>query len=175
MTKKYAFSELEQGADKGRSRHGLLRLFGSPRELLAKANSDLIRLDELLSRGKLREALWPLMDCAIAVFHVGDWIRATHTDHHASSRRFAQRSQWIRMTRDVCHAAKHGDLTWAEDQAATHGPVIVKLECKSNDADDGQQRARLWVVTSDQARHGVADVLRHAISDWTRFLDQKGI
>jgi hypothetical protein len=155
--------------------HGLLRLFGSPRELIAKANVDLIRLVEALSRGKSREALWSLMDCAIAVFHVGDWIRAAHTDHHASSRRFAQRSQWIRMTRDICNAAKHGDLKWTEAQAATRGPVVIKLEYQSNQAQDGHQRVEIWVITRDQARHGVAEVLRHAISDWTRFLDQKGI
>ncbi len=175
MTKEYAFSEGERGAGEGRSRHSLLRLFGSPRELLAKANADLIRLVDSLSHGKSREALWALMDCAIAVFHIGDWIRATHTDHHASSHRFAQRSQWIRMTRDICHAAKHGDLKWAEAQAATHGPVVIKLEYESNDAHDGPQRAGIWVVTSDQVRHGVVDVLQHAISDWMRFLDQKGI
>jgi hypothetical protein len=93
MTAEYAFSKSKQGAGEDGSRHSLLRLFGSPRELLAKANADLIRLVDSLSRGKPREALWSLMDCAIAVFHVGDWIRAGHTDHHASSRRFAQRSR----------------------------------------------------------------------------------
>ena len=76
--------------------------------------------------GDQREALWALMDCAIAAFHIGDWLRATHVDHHASSRRFAQRSQCIRMTRDICHSAKHGDLQWVDAQAATHGPIVVK-------------------------------------------------
>lgn len=153
----------------------LLRLFGSPRELLAKAGGDLARLQDAVARENDREALWALMDCAIAVFHVGDWIRATHTDHHASSRRFAQRSTWIRMTRDICHAAKHGDLTWGEEKATSHGPLVAKLEYRATATKDGQQRAGIWVVTSNQSRHSVVDVLQHAISDWMRFLDQKGI
>jgi hypothetical protein len=81
------------------------------------------------------------------------------------------------MTRDICNAAKHGDLKWTAAQAATHGPVVIKLklEYQSNDAHDGHHRANIRVVTIDQGRHDVADVLQHAISDWTRFLDQKGI
>jgi hypothetical protein len=158
-----------------RSRNSLLRLFSSPRELLTKADADLNRLVGALSRDEQRAALWALMDCAIAVFHTGDWLRATNTDHRATSLRFAQRSQWIRIARDICHAAKHGDLTWDEAHAATHGPAVAKLEYQPGRARGKQQQAFFWVVTSDQSRHNVVDVLQHAISDWTRYLDQKGI
>jgi hypothetical protein len=128
-----------------------------------------------LTHGEQREALWALMDCAVAAFHIGDWLRATHTDHHASSHRFAQRSQWTRTTRDICHAAKHGDLMWADAAAATHSPVVVRLEYEPNVGCDGQRRAEIWVVTSDQPRCSVVDVLRNAISDWVTFLDQRRI
>lgn len=165
----------EQAVSEARSQNSLLRLFGSPRELLTKADADLSRLVEALSRGEQRAALWALADCAITVFHTGDWLRATHTDYRATSLRFAQRSQWIRMARDICHAAKHGDLTWDEAQAATHGPTVAKLEYQPGRARGEQKQASLWVVTNDQSRHNVVDVLQHAISDWTRYLDQKGI
>ena len=158
-----------------RSSNSLLRLFGSSRELLAKADADLARLVEALSRDEQRAALWALMDCAIAVFHTGDWLRATHSGHRATSLQFAQRSQWIRITRDICHAAKHGDLTWNKPQAAEHGSVVVQLKYQPRRASGKRQQAHVWVVTSDQSRHSVVDVLRQAISDWTRFLDQKGV
>jgi hypothetical protein len=160
---------------KVRSRLSLIRLFGSPRELLAKADADLNRLVEALSRGQQRAAIWALMDCAIAVFHTGDWLRATHTDHRASSLRFANRSQWIRMVRDICHAAKHGDLTWDEAQAGTHEPVVAKLEYQRGPARGDQHQARFWVVARDESRHNVVDVLQHAILDWIRYLDRNGV
>lgn len=158
-----------------RSRNSLLRLFGSSRELLAKSNADLSRLVDSLSRSKEREALWALMDCAVTVFHIGDWIRATHVDHHATSLRFAQDSKWIRMTRDLCHAAKHGDLRWEDSQAATHGPVLVKLEYGDGTESDPLPPNVIWAITQDGSRHSVVEVLQEAISDWTRFLDQKRV
>lgn len=79
------------------------------------------------------------------------------------------------MTRDICHAAKHGNLTWDAEKAASHDPLVAKLEYQATATKDGQQRACIWVVTSDQSRHSVVDVLQQAISDWTRFLDQKGV
>jgi len=156
-----------------RSRNSLLRLFGSPQELLSKAHADLGRLVAALSRGEQRAALWALMDCAIAVFHTGDWIRATHTDHHAASLRFARSSQRIRIVRDICHAAKHGDLTWKPAQVAAHGPTVVKLEYQRGLGE--QRQASVWVTTNDQSRHDVVDVLHRAISEWTQFLDQRGV
>jgi hypothetical protein len=156
-------------------RYSLLRLFGSPQELVDKADADLSRLVNSLTRGEQREALWALMDCAIAVFHVGDWLRATHTDHHASSHEFGLSSQWIRMTRDICHSAKHGDLTWADALGATHSPVIARLEYEAAPGDDGHRRADIWVVTNDQTRYSVPEVLQHAIADWKRFLAQSRI
>jgi hypothetical protein len=110
------------------SRNSLLRLFGSSRELLAKANADWSRLVDSLSRSSEREALWALMDCAVTVFHIGDGIRATHVDHHAMSLRFAQDSKWIRMTRDLCHAAKHGDLRW-EDSNLSQNRLKFEFHC----------------------------------------------
>ena len=73
-----------------RETNQLLRLFCTPRELISKADSDLTRLTDALARGRQREALHALMDCSITVFHAGDWIRATHTDHRHSSSDLAQ-------------------------------------------------------------------------------------
>ena len=101
-----------------RSRNSLLRLFGSSRELLGESNADLRRLLDALSSSKPREAMWALMDTAITVFHIGDWIRTTHVGHGVTSKQFAQDSKWIRMTRGLCHAAKHVDLTREDSRAA---------------------------------------------------------
>jgi hypothetical protein len=79
------------------------------------------------------------------------------------------------MTRDICHAAKHGDLKWADAATAIHSPVVVRLEYEANVVLDGQRRAEIWVVTSDQHRRSVVDVLRNALSDWATFFDQRGI
>lgn len=158
-----------------RSRNSLLRLFGGSRELLAKSKSDLSRLVHSLSGSEEREALWALMDCAVTVFHVGDWIRATHVDHRDTSLQFAQDSKWIRMTRDLCNAAKHGDLTWEDSQAATYGPVLMKLEYSRETASNGHLPNSILVTAHDGSRHSAVEVLQQAISDWTQFLDQKGI
>src|SRR5690349_8242547 len=109
-----------------------LRLFGTPRELLSKADSDLARLTDALARGHQREALHVLMDCSITVFHTGEWIRATHTDHRRSSSDLAESSKCLRMTRDIVNAAKHGDLTWKSVDGETHGAVLAKMEYKVN-------------------------------------------
>ena len=119
--------------------------------------------------------LWAVMDCAVTVFHIGDWVRATHDDHGTTSLKFAQDSKWIRMTRDLCHAAKHGDLTWEDSQAATYGPVLVRLQYDRGTASDSHPPNNIWAITQDGSRHSVVELLQQAITDWTRFLDEKGI
>ena len=168
-------SRRDQRRGDTRSRNSLLRLFGGARELLVKSNADLSRLVDALSSSKEREALWALMDSAVTVFHIGDWIRAAHVDHRVAALQFAQDSKWIRMTRDLCHAAKHGDLTWEDSQAATYGPVLMKLEYSRGTASDSEAPNSIWAITQDGVRHTVVEVLQEAISDWTRFLDAKGI
>ena len=68
------------------------------------------------------------MDCSITVFHTGDWIRATHTDHRRSSRDLAANSKWLRMTHDIANAAQHDDLTWKVVDAETHGAAQARME-----------------------------------------------
>ena len=76
--------------------------------------------------------------------------------------------------RDICHAAKHGDLKWDSAEAATFGPETAKLEYQAGKGRD-LAAASLWVITTDGVRHNVLDVLHRAISDWTNHLDQSGI
>jgi len=154
-----------------RKQNSLLRLFGSPRELLTKAESDLARLTDALSHGQQRAARWALMDCSITVFHVGDWIRATHTDHREAAALLPMRSEWIRMTRDICHAAKHGDLTWKAADADMHGALLATMKYKIS-TSAATPTHEIVVIATD---HDVLDVLRHAIADWSRFIDEKGI
>jgi len=119
--------------------------------------------------------MWALMDTAITVFHIGDWIRTTHGGHRVTSQQFAQDSKWIRMTRDLCHAAKHADLTWEDSQAANFAPVLMKLEY-SLEADISSLPPNIiWAITRDGASYDAVEVLRNAIADWTRFLDAKGL
>jgi hypothetical protein len=154
--------------------NSLLRLFGSPHEVIAKAENDLARLIHALSLGHQREAVWALMDCSITIFHVGDWIRAAHTDHRRASSDLSAGSHWIRMTRDICHAAKHGDLTWKTADARMHGPILAKLEYAS--AKHGDEPLHYIVaVEKDNTRHDVIDVLRLAIAEWSRFINERRI
>lgn len=157
-----------------RETNSLLRLFGTPRELLSKADSDLARLTDALARGRQREALHALMDCSITVFHTGDWIRATHTDHHRSSSDLAASSKWLRMTRDIANAAKHGDLTWKPVDAETHGAVLAKMEYKI-DRRNPATGHRIVGFATDATSHDVLDVLREAIAEWRAFVEAQGI
>jgi hypothetical protein len=157
-----------------RETNSLLRLFGTPRELLSKADGDLARLTDALARGRQREALHALMDCSITVFHTGDWIRATHTDHRRSSSDLAANSKWLRMTRDIANAAKHGDLTWKAVDAETHGAMLAKLEYKV-DRRKPATGHRIVGLATDATSHDVLDVLREAIAEWRAFVEAKGI
>jgi hypothetical protein len=157
-----------------RESNSLLRIFGSPHELLAKADSDLARLTDALAHGRQRSALWALMDCSITVFHVGDWVRATHTDHRPSSSAFAVTSKWLRMARDIANAAKHGDLTWKPADAETHGAVLAKMEY-ATDRRDGRGDHRIVALATDGTSYDVVDVLREAIAEWRAFVETKGI
>ena len=38
-----------------------------------------------------------------------------------------------------------------------------------------EARADIRVITRDQACYSIVEVLQHAIRDWNRFLDQRGI
>ncbi len=152
----------------------LLRLFGTPRELLLKADSDLVRLTHALAQGRQREALQALMDCSITVFHTGDWIRATHTDHRRSSSDLAANSRWLRMTRDIANAAKHGDLTWNPVDAETHGAVLAKMEYKI-DRGNPATGHRIVALATDATSHDVLDILREAVAEWRAFVEAKGI
>jgi hypothetical protein len=154
--------------------NSFLRLFGSPRELLSKADGDLARLTDALARRCQREALHALMDCSITVFHTGDWIRAMHTDHRRSSSELAANSNWLRMTRDVANAAKHGDLTWKPVDVETHGAVLAKLEYEI-DRRDPSAGHRIVGVASDTTSHDVLDILRNAIAEWRAFAEARGI
>lgn len=157
-----------------RETNSLLRLFGTPRELCSKADSDLVRLTEALAHGRQRDALHALMDCSITVFHTGDWIRATHTDHRRSSSDLAANSKWIRMTRDVANAAKHGDLTWKPVDAETHGAVLAKMEYKV-DRRNAATGHRIVALAIDGTSHDVLDILREAVEEWRAFVEAKGI
>jgi hypothetical protein len=157
-----------------RETNSLLRLFGAPRELLSKADNDLARLTDALAQGRQREALYALMDCSITVFHTGDWIRATHTDHRRSSSDLAANSKSLRMTRDIANAAKHGDLTWKPVDAETHGAVLVRMEYKV-DRRNPATGHRIVGLSTDATSHDVLDVLRDAIAEWRRFIEAKCI
>ena len=157
-----------------RETNSFLRLFGSPRKLLSKADSDLARLSDALARGDQREAQNALMDCSITVFHMGDWIRATHTDHRCSSSDLATNSKCLRMARDIANAAKHGDLTWKPVDAETHGAVLAKMEYKVNRRNPSAGH-RIVALANDATSHDVLDVLRDAIAEWRAFVDAKGI
>lgn len=155
-------------------RNSLLRLFGSPRELLAKAEVDLIRLTDALACGRQREALWALMDCSITALHTGDWIRATHKDHRRTSSDFAETSNWLRMARDIANASKHGDLTWKSADAETHAAVLTKLEYQSDHRSPSKSH-RIVAFASDGTTYDAVDVLRNAIAEWRHFMETKGI
>jgi hypothetical protein len=157
-----------------RETNSLLRLFGSPRDMLSKADSDLARLTDALARGHQREALRALMDCSITVFHTGDWIRATHTDHRRSSSDFAASKKSLRMARDIANAAKHGDLTWKSVDAETHGALLEKMEYKI-DGRNPTTGHRIVGLAADGTSHDVLDVLRDAIAEWRVFLEAKRI
>ena len=157
-----------------RETNSLLRLFGKPHELISKADSDLARLTDALARGRQREALHALMDCSITVFHTGDWIRATHTDHRRSSSDLAASSKWLRMTRDIANAAKHGDLTWKPVDAEIHGAVLAKMEYKI-DRRNPATGHRIVGFATDATSHDVLDVLREAIAEWRAFVEAQGI
>lgn len=157
-----------------REQNSLLRLFGSPSEVLAKAGSDLARLTDALSSGKQQAALWALTDCSITVFHVGDWIRATHTDHQKAAVELQTRSKWIRMTRDICHAAKHGDLTWKSQDADVHGAVLVTMKYGTAKTA-AEPRDEIVVIATDGETYDALEVLRHAMADWSRFIAARGI
>lgn len=157
-----------------RETNSLLRLFGTPRELLSKADGDLARLTEALAHGRQRDALHALMDCSITVFHTGDWIRATHSDHSRSSSDLAANSKWLRMTRDIANAAKHGDLTWKPVDAETHGAVLAKMEYKV-DGRNGATGHRIVALAVDATSHDVLDVLRQAVEEWRAFVEARGI
>ena len=154
--------------------NSLLRLFGTPHQLLSKAESDLARLTDALARGRQREALHALMDCSITVFHTGDWIRATHADHRRSSSDLAASSKWLRMTRDIANAAKHGDLTWKPADAKMHGALLARLEYKS-DPRNAATGHRIVGFATDATTHDVLDVLREAIAEWREFVEARGI
>lgn len=157
-----------------RETNSFLRLFGTPRELLSKADSDLARLTDALARGDQREALYALMDCSITVFHTGDWIRATHTDHRRSSSDLVANSKCLRMTRDIANAAKHGDLTWKPVDSETHGAVLAKMEYKVNRGNPAAGH-RIIALAIDETSRDVLDVLRAAIAEWRAFVEAKGI
>lgn len=154
--------------------NSLLRLFGTPRELLSKADSDLVRLTDALAQGRQREALHALMDCSITVFHTGEWIRATHIDHRRSSSELAANSRCLRMTRDIANAAKHGDLTWNPVDAETHGAVLAKMEYKI-DRDNPATGHRIVGLATDATRHDVLGILREAVPECRAFMQVKGI
>lgn len=157
-----------------RERNSLLRLFGSPNELIDKANADLARLADALARYRQRDALWALADCSITVFHIGDWIRATRSDHDIATGQLLASSKWIRMTRDICHAAKHGDLTWRPEQAEIHGPTLAKLEYRISRRSP-EAPHRIVAILPNRAERDVLVILRNAIDDWARFVAERQI
>jgi hypothetical protein len=157
-----------------RETNSLLRLFGTPRDLLSKADSDLGRLTGALAQGRQRDALHALMDCSITVFHTGDWIRATHGDHRRASSDLAASSKWLRMTRDIANAAKHCDLAWKSVDGERHGAVLAKMEYKIDQRNPATGH-RIVVLATDAMSHDVLDVLRGAIAEWRAFVEAKGI
>jgi len=150
------------------------------RQLGAQAAGDAVRIKRPIADGSAgatyaeREALYALMDCSITVFHTGDWIRATHTDHRRSSRDLAANSKWLRMTHDIANAAQHDDLTWKVVDAETHGAALARMEYKVDPRKPATGH-RIVGLATDATSHDVVDVLREAIAEWRAFVEAKGI
>jgi hypothetical protein len=61
-------------------------------------------------------------------------------------------------------------------QRANDGPLANLLrEYGAGTGSDHPPPNIIWAITQDGSRHSVVEVLQEAISDWTRFLDQKRV
>ena len=78
------------------------------------------------------------------------------------------------MTRDICHAAKHGDLTWKSADVQVHGPVLAKLEYVTV-SGSGKPYDHIIAIEKDGTSHDVVDVLTHAIADWSHLANERRI
>jgi len=88
----------------------LEKLFASPYQLLEKAKRDLSRLHDAVFDGDEIRCSDAMLDAAVAVFHVKDWIKAMHSDFRSAPEKFVLESRWISLCRDICHASKHFSL-----------------------------------------------------------------
>jgi hypothetical protein len=154
----------------------LAPLFGSPRELLAKAARDLGRLDVAIANHDDRAARDAMLDAAISVYHVKDWIAALHPEHKAAAEKRARTSEWIRLCRDICHAGKHFSLD-LERPPYLQTPQAVSEVSVTASAVTGLFAgfSMLKVITPDGREHYAREALLAAVLDWIRFLDEAKI
>ena len=117
-----------------------------------------------------------MLDAAVAVYHVKDWISAMHPGYKVAAEDHARGSLWILLCRDICHASKHVGLN-LESKPYVVSPQAGDYVDYTLSASVGTY-AGLPILKVFSTRHGnyyAPDVIRNAIADWETFFVGKNI
>jgi hypothetical protein len=151
-------------------------LVSSPRYLLEKARRDLDRLDNAtIARDELA-AFDAMIDAAISVYHVKDWIAAAHSGYKVAAETCANESKWILLCRDICHASKHVGLRLDRRPYSETPPVADYVDYTAQpSASVSAWFPLLKVFSAQYGNHYAAEVIRDAIADWDAFISARKI
>ena len=156
--------------------------FASPRDVLAKAQRDLTKLEAAVTaqdRAQIGDALY---DFAVSITSLKDWTKehpsASFT--HQEVEDLVKKSVALSSCRDIANASKHRRITkyqpTTQDVATSASPQVDLANwlpvVKSSDP---APPFKLKVVRADGSRLEVVALAREALREWTSFLTAHGL
>jgi len=154
----------------------------SPKDMLAKAQRDLIRLESAEAEQDSDAISDALFDLAVVLTSLKDWLKKQPSAafSEATVEQYSAASTALSSFRDIANSGKHGVITNyvpRTSDVSTSAPSsnLVFIENPALDSRQPNSYSRLKIIRADGSRHRAVDLARTAIHDRQIFMQQHGV
>jgi hypothetical protein len=149
----------------------------SPKNMLAKAQSDLTRLEFAEAEQDLDAMSDALFDLAVVVTSLKDWLKKHPSAmfSKATVEQYSAASTALSSFRDIANSGKHRVITkyvprTSDVSTSAASSSLVFIENLTSDSRQLNSYPRLKIIRADGSRHRAVDLARAAIHDWQVFI-----
>jgi hypothetical protein len=149
----------------------------SPKDVLAKAQRDLKRLEDAEAAEEITQMSDALFDLAVGLTSLKDWLKKHPSETLTATdvERYWQASVALSSFRDLANAGKHRiitDYTPTTTDTLTSAPSapVTFLETVAKAVGRGNKYPRVKIIRADGTRHRAVDLGRAGIDDCQAFM-----
>lgn len=156
----------------------------SPRDLLAKARREQVRLREAIVTQNRTQIADAIFNFAVTAYHVKDWLKKSASGSYRPKdvEKHLFSVPVLRICREICNASKHRGLDEpAKDTqavTASANAVTSPMHLQIGEVSLESEQApsfRIKIVTFEGARFEVMDFSTQVIIAWEQFFTSHGL